>query len=189
MVESGASLAYERHIVELPRRPARAWTRSTGGSFDDRRLGREDEVMAVDVAVADVIEQPIDRVAAYAGDPSNAPEWYRRIESADWETEAPMRLGSRIRFRARFLGRDLEYVYEVVELTPGEQVAMRTTEGPFPMRTTYTWRPVGDRVTHMVLRNEGAPTGFAVLAAPFVSMMMRRAMTADLAALKRILES
>jgi uncharacterized membrane protein len=157
--------------------------------FDDGRARREDGAMAVDVAVAAVIERPIAQVAAYAGDPSNAPEWYRRIESAEWETEPPMRLGSRIGFRARFLGRDLEYVYEVVELTPGEQVAMRTTEGPFPMRTTYTWRPVGDRVTHMVLRNEGEPGGFAAVAAPFVSIMMRRAMTADLAALKRILEA
>ncbi len=145
--------------------------------------------MSVDVRATTVIERPIADVAAYVGDPSNAPEWYRRIESAEWQTEPPITLGSRIRFVARFLGRELVYTYEVTEYTPGEQVAMETAEGPFPMRTTYTWRPVGDRVTHMTLRNHGEPRGFAIVTAPLVSIAMRRAMNQDLADLKRLLES
>jgi hypothetical protein len=87
------------------------------------------------------------------------------------------------------LGRDLVYTYEVVELTPGEQVAMRTAQGPFPMNTIYTWRPVGHRVTHMTLRNHGAPRGFARLLAPVMASAMRRAMRQDLARLKQLLEA
>lgn len=145
--------------------------------------------MSVDVAATIVIERPIGEVSAYAGDPSNAPEWYRRIESAEWQTDPPFRLGSRIRFVARFLGRQLDYVYEVVEYTPGEQVAMRTVGGPFPMDTTYTWRPVGDRVTHMTMRNHGEPSGFGRLAAPVIARAMRTAMTQDLDDLKRLMEA
>jgi uncharacterized membrane protein len=145
--------------------------------------------MTVDVSVTTVIERPIHEVAAYVGDPSNAPEWNRRISSAEWQTETPVRLGSRITFRARFMGRDLVYTYEVVELTPGEQMAMSTTEGPFPMNTSYTWRPVGERVTHMRLRNHGTPSGFSKLMAPLMSTAMRRAMTQDLAQLKQLLET
>lgn len=145
--------------------------------------------MSVDVGATIVIDRPIDEVAAFAGDPSNAPRWYRRISSAEWETDPPISLGSRIAFQARFLGRDLAYVYEVTEYTPGEQVAMRTAEGPFPMATTYTWRPVGETKTHMTLRNHGEPTGFSRLAAPLVSRAMRRAMHQDLADLKTLLES
>lgn len=140
------------------------------------------------MAVTTVIERPIEEVAAFAGDPSNAPTWYRRISSAEWETEPPITLGSRITFRARFLGRDLVYTYEVTEHTPGSQLAMRTSEGPFPMRTTYTWRPLSERATHMTLRNDGEPQGFSKLTAPIVSFAMRRAMTQDLAQLKRLLE-
>lgn len=136
-----------------------------------------------------MIERSIDVVAAFAGDPSNAPTWYRRIATAEWETEPPMALGSRIRFRARFLGRDLSYTYEITEYTPGEQVVMRTTEGPFPMATTYRWRRVGDRVTHMTLRNHGEPTGFSRLVAPLMAIAMKRAMRQDLADLTRLLES
>lgn len=145
--------------------------------------------MSVDVAATIVIERPISDVAEFAGDPSNAPAWYRRIDRAEWQTDPPIALGSRIEFSAKFLGRQLEYTYEVTEYTPGEQVAMRTTEGPFPMATTYTWRPVGDRATHMVLRNHGEPAGFSKLFAPFMARAMARAMRQDLADLKRLLET
>lgn len=144
--------------------------------------------MSVDVAATTVIERPIGEVSEFAGDPSNAPTWYRRIASAEWQTDPPITLGSRITFRARFLGRDLVYTYEVVEYTPGSQVAMRTSEGPFPMRTTYTWRALSERATHMTLRNDGEPRGFSKLVAPIVAVAMRRAMTQDLAQLKRLLE-
>ncbi len=145
--------------------------------------------MNVDVAETVVIERPIAAVAEYAGDPSNAPEWYRRIKTADWQTDPPVKLGSQITFRARFVGKDLVYTYVVTEFTPGEQVAMRTAEGPFPMNTTYTWRAVGERVTHMTLRNHGEPQGFSRLMAPLMAIAMRRAMRQDLADLKRLLES
>ncbi len=145
--------------------------------------------MSVDVSATIVIERPIASVAEYAGDPSNAPAWYRRIDSAEWQTEPPIALGSRITFSARFLGRRLDHTYEVTEYTPGEQVAMRTAQGPFPMATTSTWRAVGDRATHMVLRNRGEPTGISKLFAPLMSRARRRAMNQDLADLKRLLES
>ncbi len=145
--------------------------------------------MSIDVMAAILIERPIEEVSTFAGDPSNAPTWYRRISSAQWETDPPITLGSRVAFQARFMGRDLAYVYEVTEYTPGEQVAMRTSEGPFPMATTYTWRPVGPDNTHMVLRNHGEPSGFSRLMAPLVARAMRRAMNQDLADLKQLLES
>jgi len=145
--------------------------------------------MNVDISATIVIERPIAEVAEYAGDPSNAPTWYRRIDQAEWVTEPPITLGSRINFRAQLLGRRLEYTYEVTEYTPGEQVSMRTTEGPFPMATTYTWRAVGERATHMVLRNHGEPAGFSRLVAPLIARAIRRAMNQDLGNLKQLLES
>ena len=146
--------------------------------------------MTVDVAATIVIERPIDDVATYAGDPSNAPSWCRRIDSAEWVTEPPVALGSQISLRVRSLGREVVSTHEVTELTPGEQVAMRTVEGgPFPMTTTATWRAVGDRATHMVLRNQSEPTGFSRLVAPLVARSVRRAMDRDLGDLKRLLEA
>ena len=152
------------------------------------RSARRGDV-TVDVRTETVIQAPLDVVASYASDPSNAPEWYVNIESVEWETPPPAAVGSRAKFVARFLGRRLAYTYEIVELVPGERLVMRTAEGPFPMETTYTWSPAGDGSTHMTLRNRGEPAGFSKVAAPAMAAAMRRANTKDLAALRRILEA
>jgi uncharacterized protein YndB with AHSA1/START domain len=144
--------------------------------------------MAVDVLTEVVINRPRERVAEFAGDPSNTPKWYVNIESIQWKTEPPVKVGSRMDFVARFLGRRLAYTYEIVELVPGERLVMRTSEGPFPMETTYTWEQVDDRSTRMTLRNRGEPSGFSKLSSPLMAAAMRRANRKDLSALKAILE-
>ncbi|HEV3235281.1 MAG TPA: SRPBCC family protein [Candidatus Dormibacteraeota bacterium] len=144
--------------------------------------------MAVDVLTETVIDRPSDQVATYAGDPTNAPEWYVNIESVDWKTPPPVKVGSRMAFVARFLGRKLAYTYEVVELVPGRRLVMRTAEGPFPMETTYTWEPAGEGRTRMTLRNRGEPSGFSRVGAPLMAAAMTRANRKDLANLKRLLE-
>jgi uncharacterized membrane protein len=144
--------------------------------------------MSVDVTTRIVIARPRAAVAAYAADPDNVTAWYRQIEAVEWRTRPPLRIGSRIAFRARFLGRTLEYIYEVREHVPGERLVMGTAGGRFPMETTYTWAdaPGG---TEMALRNRGGAGGLARLADPLMARAVRRNTGADLRALKRILES
>jgi uncharacterized membrane protein len=144
---------------------------------------------AVDVVTETTIRRPVDVVAAYATDPTNAPEWYANIESVAWRSEPPVAVGSRLDFVAKFLGRTLSYTYEVVELDPGVRLVMRTAEGPFPMETTYTWDAADAGATRMTLRNRGTPSGFASVGAPMMAAAMRRANRKDLARLKQILET
>jgi len=134
------------------------------------------------------IERPRSEVSAFAADPGNATAWYRNIKSVEWETPPPAVIGSRMRFRAQFLGRALEYTYEVRELEPGRRFVMATTEGPFPMETTYTWEEAPGGATRMTLRNRGEPSGFAAVAAPVMARAMRKANEADLRRLKSVLE-
>jgi hypothetical protein len=145
--------------------------------------------MGVDVEVETMIERPTAVVAAFAGDPTNATEWYANIKSVDWQTPPPVAVGSRMDFVAQFLGRRLAYTYEVVELEPERRLVMRTADGPFPMETTYTWEPAGEGRTRMTLRNRGNPSGFSRVAAPMMERAMRRANTLDLARLKALLEA
>lgn len=144
--------------------------------------------MTVDVQTEIDIDQPRSVVASYASDPDNATRWYQNIESVEWATPGPLTVGSRVAFVARFLGRRLAYTYEVKELVPGELLVQSTTEGPFPMETTYTWtdNPAGG--TRMKLRNRGNPAGFSRIVAPMMARAMRRANQKDLSQLKSILE-
>ena len=144
--------------------------------------------MAVDVTTEAVIGRLPADVAAFAIDPSNAPRWYANIDSVEWVTEPTVEVGARVAFVARFLGRRLAYTYELVVVEPDRRLVMRTSDGPFPMETTYTWEPAGEAATRMTLRNRGEPAGFSRWVAPFMARAMRRANTKDLAALRRLLE-
>ena len=142
----------------------------------------------VDVVTQVDIARPREEVAAYASDPDNATTWYENIKAVEWRTPRPLRIGSRLAFVAQFLGRRLEYTYEIRELEPGRKLVMSTQEGPFPMETTYTFEDVAPDRTRMTLRNRGEPSGFAKVGAPVMGRAMRRANTKDLHNLKRILE-
>jgi uncharacterized membrane protein len=143
----------------------------------------------VDVATEIEIDRPRDEVARYASDPANAPEWYENISSAEWRSEPSLAVGARIAFVASFLGRRLEYTYEVRDVEAGRRLVMSTADGPFPMETTYTWADAPNGGTRMTLRNRGEPAGFSKVAAPMLAAAMRRANQKDLARLKQILEA
>jgi uncharacterized membrane protein len=145
--------------------------------------------MSVDVLTEIDIERPRDEVSGFAADPNNATAWYKNIRSVEWETPPPAAVGSRIRFVAQFLGRTLEYTYEVHEIDRGRRFVMSTAEGPFPMETIYTWEDAGEAATRMTLRNRGEPSGFAAFSAPVMARAMRRANRADLRRLKQLLEA
>lgn len=144
--------------------------------------------MPVDVETEIEIDRARDAVASYAADPGNATSWYANIESVEWKTAPRLDVGSRIAFVARFLGRRLVYTYEVHELLAGDRLVMRTSDGPFPMETTYMWADTPSGGTRMTLRNRGEPSGFSKVAAPVMAGAIRRANRKDLGRLKEILE-
>jgi len=146
--------------------------------------------MAVNVQTEIEIERPRGDVAAYTSDPDNATTWYENIKAVEWKSSKPAVVGSQIAFVAKFLGRRLVYTYEVKELVPDERFVMATTEGPFPMETTYTWEHTANGGTRMTLRNRGEPSRWpSRLAGPVMATAMRRANRKDLVRLKTILEA
>jgi uncharacterized membrane protein len=143
----------------------------------------------VDVRTQTEIARPRADVAAFAADPDNAPRWYTNIKQVTWKSPRPLAVGSQFEFVAEFLGRRLVYTYEVKGWVPGERFVMATAAGPFPMRTSYNWHDAPDGGTTMELRNEGQPSGFSSIAAPFMKLAMKRENHKDLQRLKDLLES
>ena len=150
----------------------------------------------VDVNTEILINIPTDLVANYAMNPLNAPEWYVNIKTAEPvekentpHKKGDFQEGDKIAFKAEFLGKELAYIYEIVELIHNERLVMRTADGPFPMETTYTFKEVGKKSTLMTLRNKGEPSGFSKFFSPFMSYMMKKANRKDLQMIKEILEN
>jgi ligand-binding SRPBCC domain-containing protein len=142
----------------------------------------------IDVITEIIIHANTEEVAAFAADPGNAPQWYINIKAVEWQTSKPLQQGSRIAFKAKFLGRELSYVYEITEFVPGEKLVMQTADGPFPMKTTYAWQKINNTTTKMTLRNQGNPSGFSKWITPFMRAAMKRANKKDLKLLQSILE-
>ena len=145
--------------------------------------------MPVDVTTQIEISRPRHEVAGFASDPDNATAWYENIKSVEWKSPKPLAVGAEIAFNAAFLGRRLAYTYKVDELVPDERVVMSTSDGPFPMETTYSWEDIATGGTRMTLRNRGEPSGFSRLSTPVLTFAMRRANDKDLKRLKQLLES
>jgi uncharacterized membrane protein len=143
--------------------------------------------MPVDVTVTGTIGRPRAEVAAYLRDPANDTSWIGGLRSARLLTPGPVAVGSQVERVASFLGRRVEYVNEITELT-GDRLAMRSVRSPFPMRVTYGHRPTGDSATEVSVRVEGDAGRYYSLLAPLLGVAVRRSITRDLRNLKQVLE-
>lgn len=134
------------------------------------------------------ISAPLKMVSEYASNPDNAVKWYDKIKSVEWVTPKQVSTGSKIMFKANFLNRELVYTYVIIELIENTKIVMSTSEGPFPMETTYEFKTINENLTYMSLTNRGIPSGFSKIFKPFMTFAMKRANTKDLKKLKHLLE-
>jgi uncharacterized membrane protein len=144
--------------------------------------------MAVDVTATETIDRPCDEVAAYLRDPANDTRWIGGIRSARLLSPGPVAIGSQVERVATFLGRRVQYVNEITELT-ADRLAMRSVRSPFPMRVTYGHRDTGDSTTEVSVRVEGDAGRFYALVGPLLGLAVRRSITRDLRNLKQLLEA
>jgi uncharacterized membrane protein len=143
--------------------------------------------VAIDTRAVIAVACPRERVAAYLRDPGNDPHWIGGLRSARLVTDPPVGVGSRVERVASFLGRRVEYVNEVTELT-GTRLAMRSVRSPFPMRVTYGFEDAGGDTTEVSVRVEGDASRLYRLADPVMAVLVRRSVRRDLRNLKRLLE-
>ena len=143
--------------------------------------------MAIDTRAVITVARSRDEVAAYLRDPANDPSWIGGLRSARLVTEPPVAVGSQVERVASFLGRRIEYVNEITDLT-GTRLAMRSVRSPFPMRVTYGFDDAGGAATEVSVRVEGDASRLYRLADPLLALLVRRSVRRDLRTLKKVLE-
>jgi hypothetical protein len=136
--------------------------------------------MSIDITARVHVDRDPAAVAAYMTDPANDPEWIGGLREVELIGDGPVRVGSRVRRVAHFLGRRVEYVNEVLALDE-TQLDMRSVQAPFPMHITYRFEPAPGGGTAVSNRVRG---GGLRLLAPLV----RRNVQRDLRRLRDILE-
>ena len=114
--------------------------------------------------------------------------WIRSLTDVRLITDGAFGVGSQVARVAKFLGRRIEYVNEVVEYDPSGRLVMRSVKAPFPMTVTYELEDASGG-TLVRIRAQGDASGFYGLAASALSGAVRRSIAGDLARLKEIVES
>ena len=96
--------------------------------------------MPVDVLVETTISRRTANVAAFAADPTR-PSVVHEHQIRHLADTTPNRDRVPDGIRSALPRTPAGHTYEIVEFVPGQRLVMRTTQGPFPMETTYTWEP------------------------------------------------
>ena len=136
--------------------------------------------------VAVEINRPIDEVFAYMADPTKTPEWNSIVEEAR-PSETPVRRGTTISSRARFLGRKIDSTFEVVEYVPNKTFVQRTDK-PFAFTITNVFEAAG-KGTRVKGAFEGEPGGFFKLGEPILARIAKKQFQAQLDTAKELLEA
>jgi hypothetical protein len=91
------------------------------------------------------LRTPLDPSAAFAylSRFDRAAEWDPGVAQAEMLTAEPVRVGSRFRLGARFLGRTLPLVYEIIELETQARVVLRAETAALRSTDTITFTADG----------------------------------------------
>ena len=140
----------------------------------------------VRIEVSAEISRPVAEVFGYATDPTKVPEWNAIVEE-NKASEVPLKVGSKVTTRARFLGRRVDSVNEVTELVPNQKYVQKTDK-PFPLTLTNLFSAAADG-TRLTTILEGEPGGFFKIGEPILVRIAKKQFQAQLDTMKELLEA
>jgi hypothetical protein len=121
---------------------------------------------------------PIHHAFSYVSRFDRTVEWDPGIAAATMLTDEPVRPGSRFALEARFLGRSVPLVYEIVELRPDTLVVLRAENAYVRSVDTISFDTVmsagGTTATTVTYDARLEPKGAMKLAAPLLAVAFRR---------------
>ncbi len=144
--------------------------------------------MAFSMSETVEINRPAGEVFAYLTDLSNDPKWQKTIVEAEYTSEGPVDVGATGVHRAKFMGKTIEFGWEITVYEEANRVEWKFVSGPFTGVDGFTLEstPDGTKMTHVA---ELQPHGLLRLLTPIMGSGFKREARSDLQKLKRILES
>ena len=134
------------------------------------------------------INRALGIVSEFSADPGNAPKWFSDVQSTQWKSPKPLKVGSQIVFKADVGGKKQELTYEVVEYFPGLKLVMKSQEGPVLVETTYAWVAKSSKETQMIIKSSRSVSGLSKILSPIMANKLKRAHKRNLKRLKAMLE-
>ena len=135
-----------------------------------------------------VVARPREEVFPFVADARNRPSWDENVGSEELTSPEPIAVGSTLRTRMRSMGRDYEYLWEIVEHDPPNRVLVESTAGPFP--TTLEWEVAEhDGGSLVAFSVTGRPSGGLRLLEPLIARNTAKNLEASFPRLKEVLES
>lgn len=140
-------------------------------------------------SVAEVdVQRPAAQVWAILADYDRDPEWRRGVATMAPAPAGPVRPGTTTDERIRFAGRGYRNGGVVTDVEPGTRFTWRTTSG-VAARGSRAVTELGPTRCRVRLERQIRPRGLERVLAPVLAPLLRRALTADAAALRGLAEA
>jgi uncharacterized membrane protein len=134
------------------------------------------------------VERPVDEVFAFVSDPLQFPRWNSAVQTVRGTSGEPGGPGSTYSMQRELPSGQVENELEVLSRERPSKFAVRTTSGPTPFLYQYRFAADGpDTVVHLDASVE--LPGVTSVLGPLAARAARRGVDANLAALKRALET
>ena len=135
-----------------------------------------------------VINRPVEEVFAFISDLENDPPWTSATEVRRTST-GPIGIGTTFRQRARFLGRRLEFTFQVIGYEANHSITVKATSGALSLEGTRTVEPFGENASQVTASGGGNARGVLKLAEQLLAAIGAHQLRTQLDRLKQLLEA
>ncbi len=135
------------------------------------------------------VSQPRDRVFDFLTDVDNLPKWQTGVIQSKRLTEGPVRVGFQYEETAKVAFWNLHTVCTVTDLKANERYALQVrSPGPIDCDVNFDLQPVAG-CTRLTVNGRGRLKGIWRLLQPVLAGDLRKEAQAELATLRRLLET
>jgi hypothetical protein len=160
-----------------------AW-RATVGFVEPSKQG---ERVMINLEKSIVINRPMADVFNYIATPANETAWQADLVESKFTSPEPVDVGSEGRDLRKFMGRQIETIWQVTAFQPNHKMAFKVIKGPMLFEASYSFVPVKNG-TELTFQAWAQTKGISRLFDPLVNWMGNKQYERDLGNLKSVLE-